>query len=194
MLPAEFKAMLDLLTMLFFDWRTGILLLLLTIAAISDCRTHRIPNWLVISGALFGVLYNTALSQQHNFIFAISGLVLGLLLFLPLYLVRAMGAGDVKLLAMVGSFLGPVATFQVALTSAIVGGVLSLILVVVRGTVPRLFHNLVALFQFGLLDVAGRSAPSLHISADASAGKLPYAVPIALGVLGYLVLHQLAYL
>jgi prepilin peptidase CpaA len=192
----EFKAMLDLLAMLFCDWRTGILMLLLTGAAVYDYRSHRIPNWVVLSGALFGVIYNTALppSPHDNILFPLAGLGLGLLLFLPLYLVRAMGAGDVKLLAMVGAFLGPGETFHAALAIMIVGGVLSILFVLVRGTALRMFHNLASLFQLGFLGAQGGPAPSLRITASASAGKLPYGVAIAIGTSGYLILHQLGFL
>ena len=193
---SEFKAMLDLLAMLFFDWRTGILILLLTGAAVSDYRSHRIPNWLVLSGVVFGVIYNTALppSARDNILFPLEGLGLGLLLFLPLYLIRAMGAGDVKLLAMVGAFLGPWETFHAALASMVVGGVMAVVFVVARGTALRMFHNLVSLFQLGFLSVVGGSKPNLQIEADMSAGKLPYGVSIAIGTIGYLVLHQLDFL
>lgn len=192
----EFKAMLDLLAMLFFDWRMGILVLLLTGAAISDYRSHRIPNWLVLSGALFGVIYNTALppSPHDNILFPLAGLTLGLLLFLPLYLIRAMGAGDVKLLAMVGAIIGPGDTFHAALAIMIVGGVLSILFILVRGTALRMFHNLTSLFHVGFLSALGGSAPSLRITVGASAGKLPYALAIAIGTIGYMVFHQLGFL
>lgn len=195
MSDSEFKAMLDLLAMLFLDWRTGILMLLLTGAAISDYRSHRIPNWLVLFGALFGAIYNTALppSPHENILFPLAGIGLGLLLFLPLYIIRAMSAGDVKLLAMVGAFLGAGETFHAALASMIVGGVLAILFVVVRGTAPLMFRNLVSFFQLGFLNAVGGSAPTLRISEGASAGKMPYGVAIAIGTIGYLVLHQLGY-
>lgn len=191
---SEFNAVLDLLAMLFFDWRTGILIVLLTGAAVFDYRTHRIPNWLVLVGALFGLICNTALVPNANILFPLAGLGLGLALFLPLYLVRAMGAGDVKLLAMVGAFLGPGDTFRAALATMIVGGVLSIALVLARGTARRMFHNLGSLFQLGLLSVAGGSKPNLRIEADVSAGKLPYGVAIAIGTIGYLITDQLGFL
>jgi prepilin peptidase CpaA len=193
---AEFTAMLDSLAMLFFDWRTGILMLLLAGAAVSDYRIHRIPNWLVLSGALFGLIYNTALppSPHANILFPLAGLGLGLMLFLPLYLVRAMGAGDVKLLAMVGAFLGPGDTFRAALATMIVGGVLSILFVLLRGTARRMFRNLGSLFHLGLLSVAGGPKPNLRIGTDVSAGKLPYGVAIAIGTIGYLITDQLGFL
>ena len=192
----EFEALLDLLAWLFFDWRTGIVILLLIVAAVYDCRTRRIPNWLVLSGALYGVICNTVLppTPHDNILFPLAGLGLGLLLFLPLYLVRAMGAGDVKLLAMVGAFLGPADTFFAALASMIVGGVLSVGFVLVRGTARRMFNNVGSLLQLGFLSLAGGSKPNLQIEADASAGRLPYGIAIAIGTIGYLITDQLGFL
>ena len=81
---------------------------LLLIAAVSDYRTRRIPNELVLAGAAAGLLGNTLFSTLplDGFVTALQGLATGLAAFLPLYLLRLMGAGDVKLMAMVGAFLG----------------------------------------------------------------------------------------
>ncbi len=195
MAHSEFNALIDLLAMLVLDWRTGILMLLLTVAAIFDYRLQRIPNWLVLTGLAYGLAYNTALppSPHDNILLPMEGIGIGLALFLPLYLVRAMGAGDAKLLAMVGSFLGAGETFRATLAIMIVGGALAILLVLVKGTALRMFHNLVFFFRVGLLNVASGSAPNLKIAEGASAGKLPYGVAIAIGTIGYLVLHQLGY-
>lgn len=192
----EFTAMLELLTMLILDWRTGILMLLLVMAAVFDYRSHRIPNWLVLSGALFGLLYNTAFPPflHAGFLWPLEGLGIGFIVFLPLYLLGVMGAGDVKLMAMVGAFLGPVDTIWVLLYTMIVGGVLSLIFVLAHGTARRMFRNLNTLFQVGFLNTLAGSRPDFHIDASASAGKLPYGVAIAIGTIGYLTLHQLGFL
>lgn len=192
----EFQALLVLLAMLIFNWRTGTLMLLLIVAAVFDCRSHRIPNWLVLAGLLFGVLYNTAFpaSPRDNMLFPLAGIGLGLLLFLPLYLLRVMGAGDVKLMAMVGAFLGPDETFYVILASMIVGGVLAVGYVLAKGAAARMLRNFANLFQQSFLSVLAGTAPNLRIEAGQTAGKLPYGVAIALGTSGYLVLHQLGFL
>lgn len=192
----EFKAMLDLLASLLSNGRTGVLVLLLVGAAAVDYRSHRIPNGLVLSGALYAVTYSTVLPPWPNgtILFPLAGLGLGLLLFLPLYLLRAMGGGDVKLLAMVGAFLGPDDVWRAAVASLIAGGVLAIVFILVNGTALRMYHNLTSIFRLGLLDTMGGSVPSLRISAGASAGRLPYGVAIAIGTLGYLVLDRLAFI
>ena len=169
----EIEALLDLLAWLFFDWRTGIVILLLIVAAVSDFRTRRIPNWLVLSGALYAVIYNTVLppTPHDDILFPLTGLALGLLLFLPLYFVGAMGAGDVKLLAMAGAFLGPGDTFHAALATMIVGGVLAILFVLAKGKALMMFQNLASMFQLSFLNVASGSAPSLHASGQQHPSK-----------------------
>ena len=193
---SEFQAMFDLLAMLVFDWRIGVLMLLLIWAAISDVRSHRIPNWLVLAGMLFGMIYNTAfpLLPHHTVLWPLAGLGLGLLLFLPLYLLRAMGAGDVKLAAMVGAFLGPGDTFYAMLASMIVGGVLALSYVLAKGAATQTLRNIAALFQLNFLNAVGGSKPQLQISTGKSAAARPYGVSIAIGTIGYLVLRQLGFI
>ena len=189
----EFEAILSVLARLVLDGRIAVLMLLLIGAAIYDYRTHRIPNRLVVCGAVFGVVYNTVFPPVFHgtVLFPLAGLAVGLVLFLPLYLIRAMGAGDVKLFAMVGAFLGPLATFYAALATLIVGGAASLIFVFARGTAPRLFQNLASLFQVTLLGALAGAPQAPRITVQNSAGKLPYGVPIAIGTIGYLVFHQL---
>ncbi len=196
MSQTEFSAMIELLGWLFFDRRTGMQILLLVLAAVLDYQTRRIPNWLVVSGALYGAIYNTLLppTPHDNFLFPLMGLALGLVLFLPLYLMRAMGAGDVKLMAMVGAFLGPADTLYAALFTMVSGGVLAILLTLMRGTALAMLKNIAMYFQISLVGVANRAAPSLQNVPRASVGKLPYGVAIAIGTIGYLVLHQLSFI
>jgi prepilin peptidase CpaA len=190
----EFEALLGLLAAVVFDARTGTLMLLLVIAAICDCRSRKIPNELVVCGALFAVVYTTLVPPVFGatVLFPVSGLLVGLLLFLPLYLLGAMGAGDVKLLAMVGAFLGPLQTLYAALAVMIVGGALAIVWVLARGRMLQMLHNLASLFHFGALVAV--DGPTRRIAPAASAGKMPYGVAVAIGTIGYLISHQLALL
>jgi prepilin peptidase CpaA len=196
MVQSEMQALLELLGSLIFSGRTGVLMLFLVCAAVIDSRTHRIPNWLVFSGALYAIVYNTMFPLWPNatVFLPLAGLSLGLALFLPLYLLRAMGAGDVKLLAMVGAFVGAGAVWQIALSSMIVGGVLAIVYVLLKGTAQRLYTNLSALFRASVIDTMTGTMPNLHVATSTSAGRLPYGVAIALGTIGYLILRQLAFI
>lgn len=195
-MSSEFQAASELLAMLLLSPRTGILVLLLLVAAFSDIRTGRIPNWLVFGGALYAVVYNAffpLFPRDIGIVFALGGLAVGLAAFLPLYIFRAMGAGDVKLMAMVGAFLGASATLGSVLATLIAGGVLALALTLVTGRIAQMLRNVTMVFRGAMLTfatgVGGLAGPD-----GPSAGKMPYGVAIAAGTIGYLILAQLGFI
>jgi prepilin peptidase CpaA len=113
---------------------------------------------------------------------ALAGMAAGFCLMLPLYLLRALGAGDVKLMAMTGAFLGPGAMVAVVLATFIAGGVLSLIVAIRAGRLRRLAGNLRTMLLAGYFKLAMNEMPSFS-AAPESAGKMPYGVAIAAGTL-----------
>ena len=76
----------------------------LTLACLSDLRTRRIPNVLTISAALAALLFHLLTGGWPAAGWGAAGLFLGAALFFPMFALRGMGAGDVKLLAAVGAF------------------------------------------------------------------------------------------
>ena len=190
---SEVLALLDLIEMLLLNLRTGVLIGLLTIAAISDVRTSRIPNWLVFGGALYALAYNAlypVYPRDIGILFALGGLSVGLVALLPGYLLRVLGAGDVKLMAMVGSFVGTWAAVEAVLASLITGGMLAVVMSLYSGRLLLMLRNVVALFRGTVLTFA--TAPGgLTIQGGGSAGRMPYGLAIALGTISYLVLEQL---
>lgn len=187
---SELSAVLQLLAMLVVDPRTGMLIALLIAAAWSDYGTGRIPNALVFGGAFLGLAYNGMVPPVHTpawqaLVVAGTGMLCGLALMLPFYLLRAMGAGDVKLMAMSGAFLGYPDIVWAVLGSFLAGGALSLAYLAVKGELRRALGNIAAL---GIMASAG-CAPTLD--ARSSAGTLPYGIAIAVGTIGFAVLRQL---
>lgn len=166
----------------------GTLSILLLIAAWQDIRHYRIPNNLVFPGAIIGVLLHALLPQEMGglgFVTSLTGLGVGLALLLPLYLLRAMGAGDIKLMAMIGAFVGPTGMLIVTVYILLAGGVLALGVVLVRGRLSRLMENFKLML---LMRLAGSSMANISASGmlPESAGRLPYGVAIAAGTLVYL--------
>ena len=186
--------MLELLGMLFADPRHSILLALLLIASISDCRSYRIPNWLTFGGTTFALLYSLVVpfSPQMGFGWALGGFALGLSFMLPLYMLGVMGAGDVKLMAMVGAFLGLNSTLYAVLLVFICGGVSALAYSAWRHSLQQLFSNVQLKLRTLLVSSLGGSPPDAAMSSP-SAGRLPYAVSISLGTLIFLIARQLGY-
>ncbi|WP_212785033.1 A24 family peptidase [Ferrigenium kumadai] len=170
--------------------------LLLLAAVREDVRSHRIPNPIVFWGAGLGLLLNVFMPEGSGFaathipggagiLNAIEGGAIGLAALLPMYLLRAMGAGDVKLMAMVGLFLGPVDALGATLATFLAGGVLSLGYAWKVGVLRRTLQNVRVVLCSGAVRIAGGSVPTLE-DAPVTAGKFPYAVAIAAGTLGYL--------
>ena len=102
---------------------------LLLCACVSDIQRRRIPNSVAALLALTGIGYSAAASATTGraLLTSLSGLLLGLTLWLPSYLVRWIGAGDVKLFAAASAWLGPARTLEGALIGALAGGILAVI-------------------------------------------------------------------
>src|SRR5260370_21820100 len=104
----------------------------LAIAVVIDVRTRRIPNWLTGSLAAAGLGMSFAgggLTPGQ----AALGLIAGLLLMMPSHLIGATGTGDVKLMAAIGTLLGPGLVLRAFLFTAVAGGVLAVAVAARRG-------------------------------------------------------------
>src|ERR1700693_231262 len=110
-----------------------VLVLLVTRAAIYDIRFRRIPNWLVLTGLVLGLGLNTFLFRWSGARASLLGIGLAFLIYFPLYLMRGMGAGDVKLMAAIGAIVGAANWFGIFVVSALLGGLVALIVLLVRG-------------------------------------------------------------
>src|SRR5271167_4765791 len=105
---------------------------LVCIAGVIDIRHRRIPNWLTLSGACAGFALQAITTGFAGLKFATAGMFLGFGAYLVLYCLRAMGAGDVKLMAAVGAIVGPAGWISVFVATALAGGVLALGLIVFK--------------------------------------------------------------
>jgi prepilin peptidase CpaA len=114
----------------------------------------------------------------------VAGWLVGLLLFLPLFALRAMGGGDVKLLAAFGAWLGPALVCWVAVYGAIAGGALALPLVLWRGRLRTTIANMWAIVTHWRL--SGLKPHPVVTLDNPGAVRMPYALPIALGALATL--------
>jgi prepilin peptidase CpaA len=168
--------------------RDAVLIGLLLTAAVIDWRTCRIPNWLTVGGMLFGLLYNAV---AHGFtaglLPALAGLAVGLVLLLPLYVLRVMGAGDVKLMAAVGAVLGAPAILYAVVCTFIAGGAAALLFALYHRSAQRMTGNVMEIVQHMAFAAMVGVRPTRAAPTRASVGKLPYAMSIAAGTIGWLV-------
>ncbi|RJG28095.1 A24 family peptidase [Massilia cavernae] len=156
------------------------LVVMLVLATTFDVREHRIPNWLVATGATLAVAYHAISPSGEGAIFALTGMAVGTFALMPLYVFRTMGAGDVKLMGMVGAYLGTPAILSTVLATLIAGGVLALLASTCKRTLPQLVCNLrTMIVQRHIRQMGGAAAGDTQPTE--SVGKLPYAVAIAAG-------------
>jgi prepilin peptidase CpaA len=154
-------------------------------AAIIDARKLRVPNWLTYHLALGGLAFASWSGGWSGFLASIGGLTVGLLLLLPLYAIGGMGAGDVKLLAGIGAWFGPSITLGAFTVSALVGGLMAVVMVYRSG---RWRHHFGQFKRIGG-DIIANPNPA-QLAAAAAIRKptmllLPYGVPLAIGSIGY---------
>jgi prepilin peptidase CpaA len=173
-------------------WCFAALSLAMVMVVESDVREHRIPNAMVLFVLLAGLALNSAgPANGREGLFshfpgalgagtALLGVLVGLALFLPLYLLRAMGAGDVKLLAALGAFMGPVEVIGLALSVLVAGGLLAVLRMLWAGKSRVVLNNV----KLVLGSLGGGASPRFD-PATQSADRMPYALAFAGGLLVY---------
>jgi prepilin peptidase CpaA len=162
------------------------LIVVVASAAFYDVRTRKIPNWLNLSGLVLGLGLNTLLLHAHGIMVALLGLGLSLLIYIPLYLIRGMGAGDVKLMAAVGSIAGPQNWLVIFVVTALLGGIAAFALVFCKRRIPETLANLSTIVSELTRGKAPfRKDPELDMRSQRSLG-LPHGAVIAAGSLAFL--------
>ena len=155
-----------------------ILILVLVIAVLTDFRSSRIPNWLTVSAMSFALAGHAWLDNLDGILFSLAGLGAGLGLFFLIYLAGGIGAGDVKLMAAIGAFVGVYGVLSCAWLAMVLGGVYAIAAMCyqwgVAGAGQRLVHAV-----YGAVLVGG-SAWSRELALPF---KLRYGLAISAGTL-----------
>lgn len=169
----------------------------LAVAVVTDIRQARVPNLVVVLGTVAAALYHGisvygggvlhVLSGSIGLISLLEGMIVGFACLLPLYLLRAMGAGDVKLMMMVGAFLGPLQTLGVVMLTFVAGGVLAIVMALWQRSFRQVASNLSFILTTYAVRATAGAGPELE-PLQQTAGRMPYAVAIAAGTLLQLVL------
>ncbi|WP_018923519.1 A24 family peptidase [Salsuginibacillus kocurii] len=153
-----------------------VLLLLLAICVVTDVRNRKIYNKVVYPGLLFAFIFHTIQAGWEGISHSFLGFLLGFGLLLIPYLMGGMGAGDVKLLAMVGAFKGAAFVFYTFIYMAIIGAVIALAIILFRrGFLKSLIYKFSSM-KSGVKYSAGLSKQSLSAT-------YPYGVAIAGGAM-----------
>jgi prepilin peptidase CpaA len=175
------------------DVSTIAVTVLVLLAVIWDIRQHRIPNLLTFGAALLGLLLHSLAAGLDGFWTGLGGLGVGFAFLLPGYLLGFTGAGDVKLMAAAGSYLGPLPALYAAAASVVAGGVLALVYLAL---VPALRNGASPWARYWammqMLWVTGRPSYVSPAADEVAGRRFPYAVAIAAGTLGVLAWEMVA--
>jgi prepilin peptidase CpaA len=167
------------------NWHVRLVCVLLVVAAYIDGKQLRVPNWLTYPMVFSGLVYSAWAGGWSGLGDGVLGMFVGLACLLPLYAVGGMGAGDVKLLAGVGAWLGVSVTFYAFCVSTVVGAVMAVLMVVYHRSVAKHYSQLLLILSEWLTirnpkelsQIAARRKPSMLL--------LPYGIPICVGSIAY---------
>jgi len=148
----------------------------LGVATFTDLRSRRIPNWLVLPFFVCGIAVSSWLHGWHGLAQSLEGAAVGLLIYGVLFWMGGMGAGDVKLCAAIGAWVGPAQLFIALVLTGLVGGVMALIWAAWGGFLKELFQNTADL-------VFRKKENGEAVLSNAMRRKMPYAPAIAIGTL-----------
>ncbi|MDV2580755.1 A24 family peptidase [Alkalibacillus haloalkaliphilus] len=150
------------------------LVIILVISFITDIHKRKILNIITLPSMLFGVGYHTYINGLEGLSLSLLGLLVGFGILLIPFLVGGIGAGDVKLMAAIGALMGAQFVFYAFLLTAVIGGIISLFLMLKNRTLfpffKRVYFKLIYKQQLADLTEPRKK----HIS-------IPYGVPIVLG-------------
>lgn len=151
------------------------------LAAWTDWRSRRIPNWLTVPAIAIGLAINSCAQGWQGAKASLEGAGLALVVLLPVVILRGLGAGDWKLMGAVGAFLGPTLFLAVLTVSVLVAGAMAIVQMVRARRVVRTLKNLVVLVH-GFIVFGLRPNPNVSLD-DPESLKLPFGVAAAIGTL-----------
>jgi prepilin peptidase CpaA len=172
-------------TNLLAHWPFWLVAVTLVVAAVIDGWQLRVPNWLTFPMILSGWVFGIATAGWGGLQDSLLGTLVGLALLLPAYAIGGMGAGDVKLLAGVGAWVGAATTFYAFCVSAVIGGVIALAMVLLRHSWKQ--HQQQFLKIIGEVVTIGNPTELAAIAGQRKSSMLllPYGIPIAIGTIAY---------
>ncbi len=166
-----------------------LLIFILVFSCYTYIRSRKTCNFTLIPTVILGLGYHICLAGFSGFLFWLLGLGVGMALLLPPFLLGGMGAGDIKLLGVVGSLKGAGFVLQSFIWAAILGGIFSLLVLIYRGLLKQTLLQIgQALKLFVCSSFKVWNFPRLPEGKQETGEKgislasFPYGIAIALGV------------
>ncbi len=172
--------MLNVFTSHYIAIAYSILFILLVVCSINDIKFKIIPNWVVLAIILLGFVLSYLTHEWLGLRNSMIGFFAGLLIMLPFYIFAGMGAGDVKLIAAIGSIVGFDDVIKIILDSFFVMGFISLVFLIVKG---GLFKLLLRYLRLGMGLLQGFFFYERPHPSEAAAQRLPMAPAVTLATI-----------
>ena len=158
------------------------------VAGYTDLRSRRIPNWLTVPAFAAALVVNIVVGRWGGLKNSLLGTLLAFALLLPFFLLRSLGAGDVKFAVALGAFTGPRALVDILIGSVFIAGIMALALIIYERrllqSMRNMAHILISLITFRL--------PGYQVTLDnPEALTIPKGLALALTVLVYGILWKL---
>lgn len=167
------------------NWHVKVVCVVLIVAAYIDGKELRVPNWITFPMVLSGLVFCTWSGGWAGLGAGLLGMAVGLATLLPLYAVGGMGAGDVKLMAGIGAWLGASVTWNAFVWSVIVGGIMALGMVAWRRSWKKHSGNFGIIFMEFLTVKNPRELTAIAKERKPQMLLLPYGIPICIGSIAY---------
>ncbi|MCT4595108.1 MAG: prepilin peptidase [Anaeromicrobium sp.] len=167
-------------------WFDFLMIIILIICVITDIRERRIYNKIIFPGLIIGFLSHGLLAGPKSLYSSFIGFLLGFSILLIPYLLGGMGAGDVKLLALVGALKGPSFVFHTSIYMALIGGLIAIILLIFQ----KRLHTTLKSFYYHICSLKYGIKPHSLISTNDLSNTYPYGTAIAAGALINLLLER----
>lgn len=176
---------MDWTQFLLMNWPVRLVCGLLIVAAYIDGKQLRVPNWLTYPMVFSGLVYSSYAGGWAGLGDGMLGMLVGLACLLPLYAVGGMGAGDVKLLAGVGAWLGVTTTFYAFCVSTVVGAAMAVLMVLYNRSVSKHYSQLLLILSEWMTIKNPRELSRIAAGRKPSMLLLPYGIPICVGSIAY---------
>lgn len=168
--------------------KTVLIMTLVVMAVINDLHSYKVRNKITLTFAIIGIVYNISFYGLQNFYSTVLGLTVPFLILFPLYAVKIIGAGDIKLFCSIGTFLGLKLILMDIAYSFFAGAVIASVIMLTRKNAFSRFKYFFTYIKCCLLCM--KVMPYADLTAQQDGTKMHFTIPIALGTI-YIALNNL---
>lgn len=160
--------------------KTAFIIMQLVIAVITDVKCYKVKNQMIIVSLIGGTAFNISSIANHDLLINILGLFAPFILLMPLYVLKMLGAGDIKLFCSIGLLLGIKDVLYSIMYSYLFGLVLAVFIMLSRDNFAARFKRLFIYLKCSILTMSILPYDDLNIQSD---GRMHFTIPIAMGTI-----------